>query len=58
MLLLSLLDSVSLPGGPQKTELWRPGLSVSAVVLGAIGVLTEPNPKSPANTDATIAFRK
>lgn len=42
----------------QLSEKWKPVLGAKEVILSILSLLHEPNPESPANTDAAILFRK
>jgi len=39
-------------------EDWMPSISVKQILLGIQDLLTEPNPNSPAQTDAYVDFTK
>jgi len=40
------------------SEKWRPILSVEAIILSVISLLSDPNLESPANVDASVQFSR
>ncbi len=44
--------------GERPEERWLPTQSVRTVLLSVISMLDEPNTFSPANVDASVAYRK
>jgi len=51
------------PGGDEQSgehpsERWNPTQSVRTILLSVISLLNEPNTSSPANVDASVAYRK
>jgi ubiquitin-conjugating enzyme E2 I len=36
---------------------WKPAITVKEILLGIQALLTEPNPLSPAQTDAYVMFK-
>lgn len=40
------------------SERWMPVRSVESVIISILSLLDQPNPDSPANSDASIQFRK
>ena len=44
-------------GGELPGERWNPTQSVRTVLISIISLLNEPNTYSPANVDASVAFR-
>lgn len=42
----------------KESEKWRPILSVEAVLLSVVSMLSDPNCDSPANVDAAVMLRK
>jgi ubiquitin-conjugating enzyme E2 R len=44
-------------GGELPGERWNPTQSVRTILLSIISVLNDPNTFSPANVDASVAFR-
>ena len=52
-LFLSTLEK----GGELPGERWNPTQSVRTVLLSIISILNDPNTYSPANVDASVAFR-
>jgi len=44
--------------GERPEERWNPAQSVRTILLSVISLLNEPNISSPANVDASVAYRK
>eukprot|EP00730_Choanoeca_flexa_P003452 TRINITY_DN11416_c3_g2_i2.p1 TRINITY_DN11416_c3_g2~~TRINITY_DN11416_c3_g2_i2.p1 ORF type:complete len:235 (+),score=37.03 TRINITY_DN11416_c3_g2_i2:234-938(+) len=44
--------------GERPEERWNPTQTVKTIILSVISILNEPNISSPANVDASVAFRK
>ncbi|KAK9318907.1 ubiquitin-conjugating enzyme/RWD-like protein [Lipomyces orientalis] len=57
-LCVSILHSgVDATSGEAPSERWSPAQSVESVLVSILSLLEDPNPDSPANVDAAVAFR-
>ncbi|KAK9246389.1 ubiquitin-conjugating enzyme/RWD-like protein [Lipomyces tetrasporus] len=57
-LCISILHSgVDATSGEAPSERWSPAQSVESVLVSILSLLEDPNPDSPANVDAAVAFR-
>lgn len=58
-LCISILHQGGDPSSDEpECETWTPVQSVESLLISIISLLEDPNPSSPANIDASIAFRK